>query len=308
MAHHADCIIIGGGPAGLIAATYLGRFRRRVVLVDAGRSRARWIPVSHNIPGFPAGIAGPDLLVLLRDQASRYAPSMIAGRVDELTHASGCFHAAGEGIDVTAPTVILATGIVDLVPEMPLFAAAVKVGRVRLCPICDGYEATGQRVAVVGPADKALREGRFLRAFTHDITLARLSDHEASAPDLNGAAKAAGLKQISAPLHTLELQWDGIALTFQDGGRFIFDTVYAALGARPRSELGAGLGVFSNAEGCIETDPHQRTTIAGLYAAGDVVNELNQIAVAAGHAAIAATDAHNWLTQLEEGTPRPSRG
>ena len=64
-----DCLIVGGGPAGLTAAIYLARFRRRFVLVDAGRSRAAWIPVSHNHPGFPDGIEGEELLRRMRAQA-----------------------------------------------------------------------------------------------------------------------------------------------------------------------------------------------------------------------------------------------
>ena len=80
-----DCIIVGGGPAGLIAATYLARFRRRAVVIDDGQSRARWIPVSHNMPAFPQGVSGRDLLKRLREQAERYGAVLRQGRVDQLS-------------------------------------------------------------------------------------------------------------------------------------------------------------------------------------------------------------------------------
>src|SRR5688572_19185063 len=82
-----DCLIVGGGPAGLIAAIYLSRYRRDIRIVDAGSSRASLIPTSHNYPGFPEGISGPDLLAKLREQARRYGAVLTAGHVDELERA-----------------------------------------------------------------------------------------------------------------------------------------------------------------------------------------------------------------------------
>src|SRR5688572_8899625 len=79
-----DCLVVGAGPGGLVAATYLTRFHRRIAVVDAGSSRARWIPKSHNCPGFPFGVSGSDLLAKLRTQAEGYGARIIAGRITEL--------------------------------------------------------------------------------------------------------------------------------------------------------------------------------------------------------------------------------
>src|SRR4249919_2856652 len=79
-----DCLVIGAGPAGLTAATYFARFHRRFVVVDAGHSRARWIPTSHNCPGFPFGVAGPALLERLREQATTYGADIVADQVVSL--------------------------------------------------------------------------------------------------------------------------------------------------------------------------------------------------------------------------------
>jgi len=87
-----DCLIIGGGPAGLTAAIYLARFKRHVVLIDCDESRARYILVSHNCPGFPFGVSGPDLLARMRDQAAQFGIEPVAARVDAL-ELSGCLRA-----------------------------------------------------------------------------------------------------------------------------------------------------------------------------------------------------------------------
>ena len=107
-----DCLVIGGGPAGLTAAIYLARFRRRFLVVDAGASRASWIPVSHNHAGYPDGIAGTDLLARMRAQAERYGAEIIRGRVERLERpAGGGFTAVmADGSRHEAERVLLATG------------------------------------------------------------------------------------------------------------------------------------------------------------------------------------------------------
>src|SRR6187401_2918205 len=79
-----DCLVVGAGPGGLVAATYLTRFHRRIIVVDAGSSRARRIPQSHNCPGFPFGVSGDDLLAKLSTQAEGYGAQIVAGRIIEL--------------------------------------------------------------------------------------------------------------------------------------------------------------------------------------------------------------------------------
>src|SRR4051812_50060839 len=127
-----DCLIIGGGPAGLIAATYLGRFRRDVRLVDAGGSRASLIPTSHNYPGFPDGISGRELLVRLREQARRYGAQLTAGNVEHLEIAAdGTFRARAGTETIEARTVVIATGSMDVEPSLPNIKNAIRSGLVR---------------------------------------------------------------------------------------------------------------------------------------------------------------------------------
>src|SRR6201995_3118323 len=98
-----ECLIIGGGPAGLTAGTYLGRFRRRTVLVDANQSRATWIPITHNLPGFTEGISGPDLLKRMRAQSDLYGTKRLGATVERLARSNtGAFQATFGQTEITA--------------------------------------------------------------------------------------------------------------------------------------------------------------------------------------------------------------
>src|SRR5690348_11980571 len=149
-----DCLIIGGGPAGLTAAIYLARYRRNVVVVDAGDSRAALIPESHNYPGFQ-GIAGPALLERLRGQALRYGAELRRGTVTALARESGGFIAGSGSETLRARTVLMATGLIDKKPQTEGLADGIVHGAIRFCPICDGYEASDKRIGVLGPFETA---------------------------------------------------------------------------------------------------------------------------------------------------------
>jgi thioredoxin reductase (NADPH) len=165
-----DCLIVGGGPAGLTAAIYLARFRRRVLLIDAGHSRAAEIPKSHNHPGF-AGIAGTELLARLRAQAQRYGAEMRGGSLAALERKDEMFVGKIDSETLAAARVLLATGVSDMSPSLPALDAAVARTRVRSCPICDGYEAMDRRIAVVGKLAHAIAEAAFLRTYSASVTV-----------------------------------------------------------------------------------------------------------------------------------------
>lgn len=281
MAEPLDCLIVGAGPAGLVAATYLARFRRRIAVVDAGASRARWIPTSHNCPGFPLGVSGTTLLARLREQAEGHGVVVTHGRIASLAReprgADACGFVARDaaGEAWRAATVILATGIVDRLPEVDggpgALAAAIEAGTLRLCAVCDGYEARDSRIAVLGPGEEAQRHADFLRTFSRTV----------DAIDSN------------AP-YRLACDPGGCRVDCGEGTRE-YDTLYPVLGGDSQSQLAQALGAAVDEEGALRTDAHQQTSVDGLYAIGDVVSALNQIAVAVGHAAIAATAVHNRL-------------
>jgi thioredoxin reductase (NADPH) len=292
-----DCLIVGGGPAGLIAATYLGRFRRDVRLVDAGGSRASLIPTSHNYPGFPDGISGRELLVRLRDQARRYGAGLTAGEVEHLECLeNGAFRARAGSELIDARTVLLATGAMDVEPSLPNIKDAIRTGLIRHCPICDGYEVIGKEVGVIGRGIKGVNEARFLRHYTEKLTLFTIgTPHEISTVD-RGLLEECGIVVVDETLAEVCTEGGAIVgLETRSGAIYRFDTLYSALGCRVRSDLARLLGAACDGIGQIVVDDRLRATVPGLYAAGDVANDLNQIAVGAGHAAIAATGIHNLL-------------
>lgn len=288
-----DCVIVGGGPAGLTAAIYLARFWRRVVVVDDGASRAALIPESHNYPGF-AGIAGPALLARLRDQAERFGAALRDGRVETLDRDDGLFHAGIDGGTVRARAALVATGIVDESPELPALQKLVKEARVRYCPICDGFEATDRHIGVVGPVRRAASKALFLRTWSRRVTVLPLDVEPV--PEQEGRALAeAGIASAPGPVADLFPDGDGIVAVAADGARIALDVLYPAMGAQARSDLARALGAQATDGGCLTADGRQQTSVPMLFAAGDVTTDLHQISVATGHAAIAATAIHNAL-------------
>lgn len=294
-----DCLVVGGGPAGLTAAIYLARFRRRFRVVDGGAPRAALIPVSHNLPGFPEGMPGPELLERLRCQAEFYGAEILAGLVTGLAREGAGFTATvadlGHGAleTITARTVLLATGVVDLEPDLPGVEGAVRKGLLRYCPICDGYEVSGQRIGVLGFGAAAAGEARFIRTWSDDVTLLTLGKPMALHEDERRALAVAGITLVEQPVSRVSDSGGRITcLRLASGEELSFDTLYSALGTRVRSELAIALGAEGDDCGGLWTDSHQQTSVPGLFAAGDVVSSLDQISVAMGQAATAAVAIH----------------
>jgi thioredoxin reductase (NADPH) len=290
-----DCLIVGGGPAGLTAAIYLARYRRSALLVDDGASRAAMIPASHNYPGFK-GIAGPDLLARLREQALLYGAALESGRIATLRQgAPGGFLAQGRGGELAARTVLLASGLVDERPQIEGLDAAVWSGAVRYCPICDGFEAIDRRIGVFGSAEEAGKKALFLRTYSRNIVMFETGAGTVAA-EMRQTLNAAGIEQAGRPVRA-ECTENAVTVTVERGERIDLDILYPALGCEVRSELAVALGADCTDNGNLKVDAHQQTTVEHLYAAGDVVSDLHQLAVATGHAAIAATSIHNRLSR-----------
>jgi thioredoxin reductase (NADPH) len=290
-----DCLIIGGGPAGLTAAIYLSRYRRRVLVIDSGTSRASLIPKTRNYPGFPAGITGRRLLSELRTQAGLFGTAIEPGSIEGLEVVDDGLRARLGSHHITASKVLLATGIVDEKPALPNLQEFIYEGAVRFCPICDGYEAAGKRIAVMGRLDQALKKALFLRTYSRTITLLVLDDSIRLDAQQKRALKAAGISEPVARVIDLIPKADLIEADLANGTRIEADILYPAMGASVRSELAIDLGARANPNGCLMVDDKQRTSVPNLYAAGDVTLELHQLAVSSGQAAVAATDIHNNL-------------
>ena len=296
-----DCLVIGGGPAGLTAAIYLSRYHLDILVVDGGKSRAAWIPCPHNHAGFPDGISGVELLTRMRDQARKYGTKIQTEHVTRIERdaESGLFTATWGSGCVTARSVLLATGVTNRRPPMDekLHDEALAAGLIRYCPVCDGYEVTDKKVGVIGSGKGGVNEAIFLRSFTADVTLIAAD----KAVDITAEDKArldeAGIQAVDGPAEGVAAMEGCITINTAEG-HFTFDSVYPALGNDTHTQLAEMLGAKLSGDRCVIVDSNQRCSVPGLYAAGDIVLGLDQISHAMGEGGVASTTIRNDLAKI----------
>lgn len=299
-----DILIVGAGPAGLTAGMYLARYRRKVRIVHDGRSRALWVPRSRNIPGFPDGIVGADLIARMSDHAVRYGTEIVEGRVVEIARDEdrALFRARlDSGAVIGARGLILATGVDTNLAKLDSgdHQAAVRSGVLRYCPICDGFEHSDERIAVLGSDLHGAAEAMFLRQYSSNITLipkwqVALTDKQ------RGELEASGVDVLEGRVLRLDATEEAMFVAIEgEAEPRRFDTLYPAFGSTPRSELAAMLGPLTDLNGCIPFSAFSDGLLPGVYAAGDVLEGLDQISVATGQGAMAATRLHNWLREQD---------
>jgi thioredoxin reductase (NADPH) len=236
-----------------------------------------------------------------RENALRYNAEIVSGTVTGLRKGREGFLAdtmsdSGEAGAVRAACVLLATGASDIDPNLPNLPNAVQRGLVRYCPICDGYEVTNKKIAVIGYGERGLGEAVFIaRTYTPDVTLLTLGEPMGLDPEEEAQVAAHNIEVVGEPIVALDCSADEVRLRAQNGEEHRFDVLYSALGMRVRSELAVSLGAEHDEEGAIIVDEHSATSVDGLYAAGDVTAGLRQIVVGVAQAARAAVHIHNRL-------------
>lgn len=305
-----DCIVVGAGPAGLSAAVYCARFLRSALVLHDGKARALRIPLTHNVPGFPDGVSGTDLIARMTEHATSYGAVISEAKIISigLRAEHGFVIEAEEGRRWYSRSVIMATGI-DLnqiaLPD-DVHEAAIRLNVLRYCPVCDAYEHKGKRIAVVGCDVQGAAEALFLRTYSPDVTLIPHRYHELTEQEV-AQLDEHGVVVAQAAVSGYEVHPDGMHITYSDGSHDKFDVVYPALGVTPRTELVETLGVPLDDNKCVASSSFVETNVPGLWCAGDIVDGLDQISVAMGHGAIAATKAHNWLRDRDEQTIQSQR-
>ena len=297
-----ECIIIGAGPAGLTAALYMARFRRKVLVLHDGSARALRIPKTHNAPGFPDGVTGPDLIARMSEHATGFGAEVAEAEIVSAQQNGDRFELlSGDGRSWQARSLILATGVAhnEIKIDTGGHQAAIAAGILRYCPVCDGYEHIDTAIGVIGCDSQGAAEALFLRRFSSDVTLVPLNFAELDKGEL-AAMREVGITVVEHPVarldalpHRMDVYLEGNAQPLS------FDVVYPALGVTPRTKLAAALGLSFCPSGELEMSAPFGTRVEGLYAAGDVVEGLDQISVAMGHGAVAATKAHNWLRERD---------
>ena len=305
-----DCLIVGGGPAGLTAAIYLARFHLDILVVDGGKSRASWIPCTRNVSGFAEGIEGTELLQRMRDQACKYGAKIQTEFVTKLERdeSTGLFTATWGSGCRQARTVLLATGVSNRRPpiEEDLHDDALARGLIRYCPICDGYEVTDKKIGVIGSDSHGVAEALFLRSYTADVTLIAPDKAMRLKSEDHKKLRDAGIDCVDGPTQAVAISNEFIVVDTAEG-HYTFDSIYPALGSDTHTQLAEQVGARLGEDGCIAIDRHQRASVPGLYAAGDVVIGLDQISHAMGHGGVAATTIRNDLCEKDPRWREPMR-
>jgi thioredoxin reductase (NADPH) len=287
-----DAVIIGGGPAGLTAAIYLARSLRSVAVVDCDRpARSDWVQVNHNYLGFPDGISIVDLGKRGRAQAEQYGARFYETEATSISRLDGEFEVTAGQHKLCGRAVILATGVTDNWVEFPGYEEFI--GRsMHWCIVCDGYEMQGQRVLVVGDDEHAAQVAMQMVRFTNDVSLLVRMEAPEMDQRLRQALSARGIRVMSGEIATARAREPGVFAAVVLAGReeIEVDHLFSEQGARPNVALAESMGIDLTDDGYIRVDTEGRTSMAAIYAAGDVTRLFShQVVTAAHEGATAAT-------------------
>ena len=294
-----DALILGGGPAGLSAAVYLGRFTRSVLMLDAGEGRSSFAQVNDNYLGFPDGVTTRELRELGRKQAERFGVHFKDCRVEriERLEADDTFRAHTSEGDFEGRTLLFATGVTDIWPDVP--GIRDWIGRqVFWCLTCDGHRTQNKTLVCVGNTDEAATTTLQFTLFTKNITLLADPEKARFSPEKLADLSAQGIPVYFHRPERLELSDDGkiIAALCLDGDspRLPCDMIFSLLGARPNTQLAREMGVAVDHEGYVVMDEEGYTSIPGVFAAGDLTRMYTQQVASAVHAGAEAAQTMNY--------------
>jgi thioredoxin reductase len=288
-----DIAIIGGGAAGLSAALVLGRARRRVIVIDAGAPRNA--PAAH-MHGFLSrdGTPPAELLAAARAEVLRYGVEIVDDRV---AHAAAGFtlRLAGGRI-ITARRVLLATGALDELPDVA--GARERWGRDFLhCPYCHGWEVRDQAIGVLATGPESVPYAHLLRQWSDDLIL--FTHTHAVPAEQRAALDARGIAVLDGTVERLLVDDDRLrAVGLADGRTVARDALFIRPCLRPHLDgLAAALGCEQLADGLVRADAEGRTSVAGVWAAGNAANPRAQVITAAGEGSAVAIAINNDLVQ-----------
>lgn len=297
-----EVLVIGGGPAGLTAALYLARYDRRVALFDTGHGRSTWHQVNHNYLGFPGGIPARQLRELGCLQLQDYPQvTTIPHKIDHITRLpDGLFKATGRAGEWCGQAVILCTGVIDHFPHFPGWEEYV--GRSLFwCITCDGYQAKGARVVVAGNNNASACLALQLQRFTRHIVLLTHSYEDHISPVFHQRLRNAHIPVICDKIDQVKGHCGQIeAICTKQGRRIDCDLLFSHHGSTPQTKLAKDLDVTLNDMGYIVVDIEQKTSVPGVYAAGDVTGiHAHQISTAVHEGGQAASAANYFLYPIE---------
>ena len=291
-----DVAIVGGGPAGLSAGIWLGRYLHSVVLIDSGDPR-NW--ETRGINGFlgKPGIKPADLRGQGRDECRKYGVELVDGCV-EAARADGeedFTLTLEDGREYRASRLLLAFGLRDLWPDIEgldhVYGDAAHV-----CPDCDGYEARDRKIVVIGSGRRAVGMALSLTTWTDQIAICTNGRDPEMDADLRAKLEGQGIPVYLEPISSLHLrEWHLRSLHFAGGRSLGCEKVFFSIGQFPADDLGAQLGCERDEQGHIVIDDVYHTSVRNVFAAGDIVPGPQLAISAASDGSIAALAIHKSL-------------
>jgi thioredoxin reductase (NADPH) len=311
-----DALVVGGGPAGLSAAVNLARACRSVAVVDCRREgRSDWQQVNRNYLGFPDGVTAIELGKIGRAQAEAYGARFFDAEVARLARDGTVFTAqAAGGLALHGRAVILATGVKDRWTDFPGYEAYV--GKtLHWCIVCDGFEMQGQRVLVVGNDDHTAELAIQMLRFTREVSILTNSGSLGMPSALVQQLDDRGIRLVVGRLAGArsrkgeEGAFAAVQVEGADEIELELDHLFSYQGADPNCELARSLGVDQTAGGYLKVDAECRTSVPGVYAAGDVTRySSHQVSTAVHEGAVAAAALNHDLYLQDQAAFEVGRG
>ena len=282
-----DCVIVGAGPAGLNAALVLGRARRRVLVLDGGRPRNYATHEMHGVLGHD-GLDPAELRARGRMELGRYGVEVVDAEVQTAELLEGGVRLASSRGEDSTRTVLLATGMLDEVPDIPGFDEVWGTSA-HTCPYCDGFEHRDERLAVLAAGARGEHLAVVLRQWSADVVLLSNGPHDLSADQL-ARVQALGIPIIETPVVALDSDENGRLgrVRFDSGETLDRDALFFYVGWQLRNDVARTLGCELRDDGSIVVDSGQATTVDRVYAAGNCADPRALVPAAAGSGTTAA--------------------
>lgn len=292
-----DCLIIGGGIAGLQAAIQLGRYKHRVLVIDAGGGRSEICKSYHNILGYPDGVSGQTLRDLGKKQAESLGIQFVKGKAVKARKEADQFVITLEsGETFQSARLLLATGVMDRIPPIPGIMPCLGTS-IYVCPDCDGYEVLNKKTIVIGSGNAGANKALTIAYWTTDIIMI---NHEEGMPDelLQKQMQRKGIQLIQADI--LEVLSEGDAfqgVLLKNGERIYAEKAFLGFGGTAvHSNLAEQLGAEIMENRHIIVNPRTKmTNVPNVWAIGDVIAHSEQVTIAMGDGSQAAIWIHKSL-------------
>jgi len=286
-----EVVVVGGGPAGQMAALYSTRLGHRTALVDRGGGRAAMMQEVHNLIGVREETSGNEFLNVGKEQLEEYGCDLHRDMVTSCSSEKESILLSGNAGDYRAAYVVLATGFNDVRPDPPL----PRTGRgLHYCLHCDAHMFVDQSVYVMGSGESAAHVAGIMLNFTDEVDLLTRGDEPGWSDDTAAMLDSHPIDVIHEDVTGVQNGKDGWlkALEFEDGAVREYKGGFAMYGSEYNNGLARELGCDVNDDGTVDVDDHGRTSVENVYAVGDLTPGHNQVPIAFGDGAKAGISIH----------------